>query len=327
MLLDIFKDNFTLQDMTDTMQILPNRYDRVTRLGLFEPKALTVPQVLVEENNGVLALVQTSPWGAPAVQHKTGKRGTRTFTVPHMPYEDMLQAADVMGVRQFGTSDQLQSVAAVVSTKLDEMKTNIDQTLEFRQFSALRGKVTDADNSTIIDLFAEYGVTQLSVNLNAAGATKDKILSIKRSIEDSLKGDVMTGVHCLCSPEYFDALTEKADVKAAYDNYQAAQDRLGGDMRSAFEYAGVVFEENRSQIGADRWLQSGEAIFFPLGTRNTFRNFMAPADFVETVNTIALPYYAKQWITPDGRGVMIHMQANHLPICMRPAVLVKGTLA
>jgi hypothetical protein len=51
----------------------------------------------------------------------------------------------------------------------------------------------------------------------------------------------------------------------------------------------------------------------------------APADFVETANTIGLPRYAKQAADQQfARWVMLHVQSNPLPICTRPRVLLKG---
>jgi len=51
----------------------------------------------------------------------------------------------------------------------------------------------------------------------------------------------------------------------------------------------------------------------------------APADFVETANTIGLPRYAKQAVDQQfARWVMLHVQSNPLPICTRPRVLIKG---
>jgi hypothetical protein len=103
------------------------------------------------------------------------------------------------------------------------------------------------------------------------------------------------------------------------------------DLRKGWEYQGVVFEEYRGQAedaagNGRKFVPANEAIFLPEGTQNTFRTFVAPVDFIETVNTIGLPLYSKLAIDKEfQRHVKIHAQANPLPICMRPAVLVRGT--
>jgi hypothetical protein len=67
------------------------------------------------------------------------------------------------------------------------------------------------------------------------------------------------------------------------------------------------------------------AYFFPVGCRGCSRQDDAPADFVETANTIGLPRHAKQAVDQQfARWVMLHVQSNPLPICTRPRVLIKG---
>jgi hypothetical protein len=62
----------------------------------------------------------------------------------------------------------------------------------------------------------------------------------------------------------------------------------------------------------------------PVGVPGLFRQYNAPADFVETANTIGLPRYAKQAVDQQfARWVMLHVQSNPLPICTRPRVLIK----
>jgi hypothetical protein len=76
-------------------------------------------------------------------------------------------------------------------------------------------------------------------------------------------------------------------------------------------------------VDGKRFIDAGEGHAFPVGTFETFSNFGAPADFVETVNTLALPYYARQQNKDFNRGVDLHVQANQLPLVTRPATIVE----
>ena len=62
-------------------------------------------------------------------------------------------------------------------------------------------------------------------------------------------------------------------------------------------------------------------------TRRTFATYFAPADFNETVNTLGQPLYAKQEPRRFDRGTDLHTQSNPLPLCHRPALLVKLVMA
>jgi hypothetical protein len=107
---------------------------------------------------------------------------------------------------------------------------------------------------------------------------------------------------------------------------------LINDMRAGFTFGGVTFEEYRGQAtdanGDDPSLhRAGEAHAFPLGTVDTFSTYFAPADFNETANTLGQPLYAKQEPRKFERGTDLHTQSNPLPMCHRPGVLVKLTVA
>ena len=84
----------------------------------------------------------------------------------------------------------------------------------------------------------------------------------------------------------------------------------------------IVFGGYRRRAGTVHVTDAGKAYFFAVGL---FRQNNAPADFVETANTIGLPRYAKQAVDLQfARWVMLHVQSNPLPICTRPRVLIKG---
>jgi hypothetical protein len=120
-----------------------------------------------------------------------------------------------------------------------------------------------------------------------------------------------------------------ATVKDAYAFY-LGMNPLREDVRRRFVFQGIVFEEYLgSATDADgnerKFIVEGDVRFFPLGTTSSFFDYSAPADFMETVNTLGLPKYAKQAIDAKfARYVDIHTQMNPLPICVRPALLVRG---
>jgi len=228
----------------------------------------------------------------------------------------------------------MEAVAGVLARHLETMRNKHAITLEHLRMGALKGQILDADGSTIYDLFTEFGLTPQVVAFdlgNAGTNVKAKCLSVLAAIEDNLKGEFMTGVHCLCSPEFFAALTGHAKVEEAYKNWQQGA-VLINDMRRGFTFGGITFEEYRGQASdasgtTRRFIAAGEAHCFPLGTVDTFATYVAPADFNETVNTLGLPLYAKQEPRKFDRGTDLHTQSNPLPMCHRPGVLVKLTAA
>jgi hypothetical protein len=327
MMVDPFKDGYSLAQLSQAINVLPNMYGRVNELGLFTFRPQTNPSVIVEMKNGVLTLVQSTPWGGPAPKSKTGKRTTRSFVVPHMPLEDTVLASEVIGIRAFGTENVAETVSGRVNDKLQTMRNKLDQTMEWRKMGALKGVVLDADGSSVLyDYFTEFGVTKKTVSFDFSDPAFDvrgACMEVVRHMEDNLMGETMTRAGALVSPEFFDDLVAHASVQKAFANYSEASQRIGGDMRKGFSFGGLTFEEYRANVDGKRFIDAGEGHAFPVGTFETFSNFGAPADFVETVNTLALPYYARQQNKDFNRGVDLHVQANQLPLVTRPATIVE----
>jgi hypothetical protein len=316
--------------LTAALNILPNSYGRMEELNLFPVKPVRLRQIAVEEKNGVLSLLPTAPIGSPGTVGLRGRRKLRSFIIPHIPHDDVVLPEEVQGIRAFGTESELQTLAGVMVEHLSTMRNKHAITLEHLRMGALKGVILDADGSELYNLFGEFGISPKVINLqlnDAKTSVKAKCVEVSRYVEDNLRGEYMTRLHALCSPEFFDALTEHASIKEAFNRWQEGA-FLRGDQRTGFEFAKITFEEYRGQAtdsegNIRRFIEAGEAHVFPMGTLDTFATYFAPADFNETVNTLGQPLYAKQEPRKFERGTDIHTQSNPLPICHRPAVLVK----
>lgn len=327
-------DAFNMVALTAAINKIPNNYGRLEQLNLMPAEGVRTRTILIEEMSGVLNLLPTMPVGAPGSLGTQGKRKVRSFVIPHIPHDDVVLPEEVQGLRAFGSENDLEALSNLIAKKLQNMRNKHAITLEHLRMGALKGVILDADASTIYDLYSEFGITQKTVNFALTTNTTEvisKVLEVKRHIEDNLRGEFMTGIMCLCSQGFFDALTTHSKVKEAYQRWQNGQ-ILFTDNRTNFSFGGVVFEEYRGQAtdaagNVRKFVADDEAHFFPLGTASTFRTFYAPADFNETANTLGLPLYAKQAARKFERGTEVHTQSNPLPICLRPEVLVKGTKA
>lgn len=326
-------DGFTMAELTAAINILPNKYGKLAAMNLMPGRGVTTRTIIVEEMAGVLNILQSMPVGSDGDQNKMGKRKIRSFTIPHIPLPDAILPDEYQGVRAFGQAAGVSPLAQIMNNHLQSCRNKHDITLEHLRMGALRGIIYDADGSTLYNLYTEFEITAKVVAFALTTATtkvRQKCLAVSRHIDDNLKGEVSTGVGCLCSEGFFDALIGHAEVEKAFQYHQEAAERLGGDPRNGFRFGGILFEEYRGK-GTDKagnvrkFIADDEAHFFPLGTTETFETLFAPADFLETANTIGLPYYAKQEPRKFNRGIDIHTQSNPLPICKRPGVLVKGT--
>ncbi|MBF0260451.1 MAG: major capsid protein [Magnetococcales bacterium] len=343
---DAFSPNpFSLVEMVQAINLIPSAYGRINGLSIFRDQGVTTTTVGFEELKGVLRLLRFQERGARGAEHQYDKRKIRTFSIPHIPLPASLLAEKFQNVRGFGLDAGPDPFTKAVMDLLALLRNNHAITLEWLRMGALKGVILDADSSITHDLFDEFQIgdsdptdfeeskvgkrLQLNFELDSdATDVRAKCMMVKRHIEQNLQGDTMSDVRVLVSAAFYDALTAHAKVKEAFSGWQAAQDRLAGDMRKGFTFGGITFEEY-SAFATDPsgdivpFIESGYGHAFPVGTSQTFTTFYAPADYKETVNTPGLPLYAKMEEMRFGKGWDIETQSNPLPICSRPGVLVE----
>lgn len=325
--LDIFNDDaFTLVNLTAAIQDTPFTPGRLGQMGIFSPaEGLINTTAEIEFENDVLTIVPVSQRGAPGTPMNRGGRRVEAFTVPHIKPTDALMADEVLGLRSFGTENEVETVAKVVAQRLGKMRRAIEYTKESHRMLALKGFTVDK-NGNQVDLFARFSVSQDTIDFALDDANTNvrlKCLALLESIEDSLGGLSFTGVRVLCGKTFWSNLIEHKSVKESYLATVAASE-LRGDPRMEFEFAGIVFERYRGT--SDVKVADTEAYAVPEGVVDLFIARDAPADYVETVGTLGQAMYAKQWLMEADRGVNLEAQANPLHLCTRPKAVKKLTV-
>ncbi|MDP3720771.1 MAG: major capsid protein [Acidobacteriota bacterium] len=324
-LINIFNnDAFTLMSLTAAINKMPHKPGRIGSLGLFQSEGITTDVAVIEELDGSIALVQTSQPGAPAATVGGDKRKVRSFVVPHLKKESTILPQHVQGVRAFGSENATEGVQAVVAQRQAKLKGDLDVTLERHRVGAIKGLVLDADDSTLFNLFTEFGVSQQTaeIDLNSDGEEiRRRCVEIQRLSENELGAEAVTGYRAFCGDTFFDQLVEHPDVKESL-KYQESQ-TLRKDLRKGFEYGGITFENYRGSVNGTKFFADAECFVVPEGT-GIFITRYAPAKFLDTVNTVGLPYYSRVAIDPQMQEwAKVHAQSNPLNLCTRPRAVIK----
>ncbi len=336
--MDIFTDDaFRVSELTEAVNDIPNQWGRIGELGLFNPRGIRTTTFQVEEKNGFIQLVQSSTRGTDLPGAQRAKRELRSFNVPRFGLSDRITADDVQGIRGFGTETALMQVLDLVVDRQTELRGSIDITREYLRAGALQGQVKDADGTVLSNLFTEFGITQKMVDFVLGTSATDiggKAAEVSRHIRTNLRGDVMTGIRGLATPTFWDKLMFHDEFKEAHKYYQSINDPLRNDVHMGTPWKGIWWEEYLAEgdvpqedgtVVSTNFIPDGDVRFVPMGTRSTFRQYNAPADYMETVNTPGLDFYSKAMMDPKAqRYVDVEVQANMFPICVRPAVLVRG---
>ncbi len=332
--LDVFSgDAFSVTSLTDAINKIPHKPGRLGEMGLFQNKGVTTRGVIFEERDGVLQLLSSQPYGAPAEVSKKRNRRARNFIIPHFPLDDTVLAEEVQGIRAFGSQSETEGVAQVVSEKIASMRQSHEVTLEWLRIGAIKGVVFDGDTTSVLyDYYNEFGVHQQADqdwDMHTAGTEQaPKCTAAIRLIEEALGGTPYDHIHCLMGNDVWDKFIVNTSVKTAYERWSGAQDGQPGaflrsDMRKGFPFGGIFFENYRGKIASTSFIAATEGRLFPVGAPKLFQTINAPADYMETVNTIGLPFYAKQERMAFDRGISINTQSNPLNICTQPRTLIR----
>ena len=328
--LSIFDDSsFSLESMTAAINDLPVVPGRLGELGWFKEQGMTTTSLSLERMAGSLTLVPSAPRGAPGKPYASPLRKAIALQAVHLPQSGAVLADEVQNLRAFGKETEVDTVMNVVRTKLARMKSDIDATLEFQRMGALKGQVLDADGTVLHDMFDAFDVPQTTHTIALGTATTPvlgEIVKAKRKAEASLAGKRVTGWRVLASPGFFDALVAHKAVTEAYARWQDGEFLRTDYHLSGFGFGGVLWEELNVQVGGTKFVEDNVAYLVPEGVDGMFRTYFAPGDYVSTVNTFGLPYYAMQEPMGLGKGVLLDAQSNPLHINTLPAAIVKLTL-
>ena len=333
--LDIFNnDAFSMTQLTLAMQDLPHQPMLIGSMGLFDERGITTTSMMIERKGTTLNLVPTAARGSPGRNDINDKSKLIPISTVHLPQRGTVLADEVQNVRAFGSETELMAVQTVVNDKLEKLRNNLDVTLEYHRIGAIKGQVLDSDGTTVIlDVFNTFGLSQQTHAMaltTDATKVKIKIAEAQRKAEDKLGGLFHTGYVALCGKGFFDSLVGHPAVVAAYDRYLDGAflrelQRSQNNGAPGFTFCNTVWREYRGSVGGISFIGDDDAYLIPTGIKDMFITRFAPADYMETVNTNGLPYYAKQEPMRMNKGIELETQSNPISLCTRPDAIVKLT--
>ncbi len=340
--LNVFEqDAFGVTSLTDAINAVPFTPGLAGQAIQWNERGVSTTSIMIEQVDGTLKLLNPTPRGGSGETKAKDKRTVRSLLVPHYQHDDAINADEVQGVRAFGSETEVQSVQGLVNQRLAEAVSSVlDPTLEYQRVGAVKGIILNADGSTLYNLFTEFGVSQVSeidFDLDGAsdtGAVRGVCGDAVIAAHDELGGLPSSGMlGAFCGKNFFKSLLANIEVRNSYKGTPMAQVLREGyilpngqKMYGAFEFGGIVFMAYRGKNGSTPFIADDSVHMFPLGVPNLFRTVYAPADYVETVNTLGLPRYAKQWMSQNGKRIEMESQSNALSYCTRPRVLLQGTI-
>jgi Phage major capsid protein E len=343
-MLDISRgDAFSLISYTNAIQNLQFVPGYVNSLGLFQTRGIATIDAFIEERDDMIVIASPLPRGGPGQTAGALLRRGRTIRVPHFQFDDGLLAETVQGIRAWGTETAVEMFQEKLMERAAMFRQGFEITDEFIRLDAITKGVITYQDGTTLDLYALMGKAQMATvaldlaHVNPAGGILRRNLMnlISRALMDQLGGLPCSGIFAICGNAFFDDLIQHSDVRTTYLNtieaadlrtaYLQAPNTPSSMVYGSFRYADINWVNYRGTRNGLPLVDPDMAYFIPMGVPNMFQTVLAPADYLETVNTIGLPMYAKQWTMDNDKGVNLEFQTNKLHYCTRPQILMRAT--
>lgn len=333
---------FTDDRLTESINVPPYATGRPAQLGVFTdtPIHTTFVRLGIEEDE--ITVIPARERGGPSNLNMRSDRKGVTFTIPHFPLDDAITPSDIQNIVQFGSQFAMESVGSVYNQKLELMREKHDATHSHLDWGALNGIVLDGEGKELLNLYELFELEETRLNFALDIADTDvaaKNRAAKGIIRRELRGAPSTGVRALAGKEFFDRYCAHRSVKEELRAYAGSTPNPGrDDIADTFTFAGITFEridENykvrqaNGTIVEKKAVPDDEAILLPLGTRY-FKRYIAPPDTLAGANQppeIGTKVFVSTEDLPHDKGREIHSESNVLPICVRPQLMVRLTLA
>lgn len=306
-------------------------------LGIFDPIYSRSRTIAIADRDRTLSLIPTSEMGAPPEELIPEGAKIRPFNTTRLAKGSTIYAAELAGVTALPFDVQTRDVAAELADRTQQIMNDLELTWEHMRCGAIQGKVLDADGSTLINWFAEWGVpepTEINFALTTEGTdVRKKCRDVKRAMMKASKGiwTPNTRVAALAGDTFYDALVNHKQIKETKLGTERAPMLEDIEGFSSIEVEGITFINYRgTDDGTTISIDTNKAKFFPVGARGAFKVGFSPAnEFKPYLNQRAREYYGLMLADTSGRDAWDRVEIYSYPlfICTRPEMIQTGKVS
>lgn len=332
-------------DVSEVINVIPNYWYLTEALGMFEPEYKTQKTALVPVFTENANVAVDRNWGERNSNVRKSKKEYLTIQIPHFPLDDAITPEDIDGIADWNQVYQgvdLETIASVRERKMNAIRRTLAYTREVARLQLITTGTIYAPNNTVVkNFYTEFGISRTEIEADFSGGANPNavIEQIVGALQDNLHtGAIVTNFVAFCSPTYFQAIINNAQVVDTL-KYQLASGkenillsrpvatRLDARYRS-FDLAGVTFFEVRgtNPVTGDPLIPAGDAYFFPLGVEGMFRTLYAPAHRLSTVNTSARQDYFFEYRNERDDIIEIMAESNFANVLAYPQEIVRSYL-
>lgn len=339
--MNVFRqDPFSGVALTDQVNKVPYVPQMLGQLGIFEDLPIRTTALEIDERDGALTLIGTTPRGAPLKQRVNDNRKARYFRAPRIGIEDTIRSDQLQNIRSDDQGMLFKTLAEEVARRLTGptgLTMHRELTLEYHRLGAVQGILLDADGTEINNWFDEFEITPtaewvFNLAANTPGTLRPLCNNIVRTMKRKSGGafiDNYTEVHALAGDSFFDKFVTHTDVVSTYANWNAAVALRQNSAFADFEFGDITWHNYRgTDDNSTVAIAPNKAAFFPVKAPGVFKVAWAPGEGFQDVNELGKPMYVNREIDPreSPSWVRYELLSYPLHVCTRPEMLAAGTM-
>ena len=340
----------SIVDRTESLLVVPNTVGVTNALGLFQDDPRSQKTIEITRTTRRNSLLEDRNWDERNQTIAGREADSLLLKIPHFPADDSITPNDIDGVPQSGSlaeTAELETVASVRAEKMIDLREAHGLTLEAARMQLITDGTVYAPNSTVsTNYYTELGITREEVGITLAGSTDPRtdINDAKKAVRAGLTGGQAGTVRAfvaLCSDSFFNALIQNAYVTDALkyvDQGQALSILLGAGgsavngLDARFESVSMFgitwinagaagYEDNDGDFVP--FVTEGDAYLLPVGVRNMFKTYYAPANRFGSINRTASMSYWFEYMNEKDDIIEIMTEQNFLNACLAPGAIVR----
>jgi hypothetical protein len=165
---------YTATDLTDQINVIPNRYGLMQELDLFPAEGSTLTIVEMRYENKTLRVLPAKERGAPSTPmlSETGK--TIFIEIPHFPAEDLIASKDLQDILVVaGRANRHITLEEEVAKRLFSLRNTHAITREWVRTSPLQGSITACNGAVVCNFNTVFGIVPTMIDF-APGTPGDR---------------------------------------------------------------------------------------------------------------------------------------------------------
>ena len=239
------------------------------------------------------------------------------------PFDTKIVASDLSRISAL-TDQKFKAteLATLVKTQMGKHKANHRHTAAFTAYSALKGKVTNAKGTVLVDLFNVLGVTKRVVDLKLGTTGTDVPSLLKGLRKDTFKKAkdhghmTLKGVSCRLGQDEIERILNHASIKEFYSaEIHAKRVVAFADDPSSINICGINFITDEADAVATKGAS------YPEGVNDLFGMLRAPADVLSASSAAKRECHVTTKPMDHDEGLEIRSRAIYLPITRDPSLL------